>query len=89
MERFLRFKNEVDLSTLQQAVQNPGIVVLRKSQITDTIQVRVPEGMSNKELKKLFGPFEITKVYNEFPYPIQESGFSRFLPWPISRLLVR
>jgi len=89
MEKFLKFKKEVDLATLQQAVKDPRIVVLRKSQITDTIQIRVPEGMSNKELKKLFGPFEIAKVYNEFPYPIQEAGFSRFLPWPISRLLAR
>ena len=89
MEKFLKFKHEVDLAALQQAVEDPRIVVLRRSQITDTVQIRVPDDISIKELKKLFAPFEITKVYNEFPYPIQETGFSRFLPWPISRFLPR
>ncbi len=89
MEKFLKFKKEVDLATLQKAVKDPRVVVLRKSQTTDTVQIRVPEGMSNKELKKVFGLFEIAKVYNEFPYPIQESGISRYIPWPLSRLITR
>lgn len=89
MERFLKFKRDVDLATLQNAVTDPRIVVLRKSQTTDTIQIRIPEGMSNRELKKIFDPFEIEKIYNEFPYPIQETGITRFIPWPISRLIAK
>lgn len=89
MERFLKFKRDVDLATLQNAVHNSGVIILRKSQTTDTIQIRVPEGMANREIRKIFAPFEIEKIYNEFPYPIHEPGIFRFIPWPLSRLLMR
>ena len=89
MEKFLRFKEDVDIKELQQSVSDPRIVVLRKSQTTDTIQIRVPEGMSNKEIKKVFGNYEIKKVYNEFPYPISSERFSKFLIWPIIKVFNR
>ncbi|OQX96404.1 hypothetical protein B6I21_01120 [candidate division KSB1 bacterium 4572_119] len=89
MEKFLKFKDEINLRELQDTISDPRIVVLRKSQTTDTIQVRVPSGMSNKEIKKVFGPFEVKKVYSEFPYPIQGDGLGKFLIWPIAKLIQR
>ncbi len=89
MERFLKFKDEIDLVELQQSVIDPRIAVLRKSQTTDTIQIRVPEGMSNREIRKVFGAYEVKKVYNEFPYPIHSDGFSKFLVWPLAKIFSR
>ena len=89
MEKFLKFKDEIDLSELQQSIIDPRIVVLRKSQTTDTVQIRVPEGMSNKEIKKIFDNYEIKKIYNEFPYPISSERFSKFLIWPIIKVFNR
>lgn len=89
MEKFLKFKDEIDLQELQNCVTDSRVVVLRKSQTTNTIQVRFPEGMSNKQIKCIFGPHEVEKVYNEFPYPIQQHSLEKFLVWPISRVLHR
>lgn len=89
MERFLKFKDEINLTELQHAVIDPRIVVLRKSQITDTIQIRVPEGMSHKQIKRVFGAYEVKKVYNEFPYPVHTDSISKFLVWPLSKIFNR
>ena len=85
MERFLKFKEEIDLQQLQDSVSDQGIVILRKSQTTDTIQVRVPQGMRNKDLKRVFGPYDVQKIYAEFPYPIRTIGLSKYIFWPLSK----
>ena len=64
MEKFLKFKEEIDLKKLQNSVSDHRVIVLRKSQTTGTIQVKVPEGMTNRNVKRVFGPYSITnKVF--------------------------
>lgn len=87
MERFIKLKNEVSLTELQNAQTDSRIIILRKSQTTDTIQIQVPKGMTSKEIKKAFGAYEVTKVYTEFPYPIQYEGLSRFFILPFIKLI--
>jgi len=87
MERFIKLKNEVNLSDLQSAQTDSRIIILRKSQTTDTIQIQVPNGMSAKEIKKAFGAYEVTKVYSEFPYPIQYEGLSRYFILPFVKFM--
>ncbi|HDP98234.1 MAG TPA: hypothetical protein ENN22_03505 [bacterium] len=87
MEKFLKFKQDISLEQLQQSITDPRIIVLRKSQTTDTIQVHVPEGITDKEIKKVFGPFEVKRVFNEFPYPINSDSLSRYLLWPINKII--
>lgn len=89
MERFLKFKEEIDLIELQNSLSDPRVIVLRKSQATDTIQVRVPDGMSHSQIKQVFGPYEVKKVYNEFPYPISGDGFSKYFTRPVTKLINR
>ena len=79
MEKFLKFKEEIDLQELQNSVSDHRVIVLRKSQTTGTIQVKVPEGMTNRNVKRVFGPYDVQKVYNEFPYPIQTNGLSKYV----------
>lgn len=87
MEKFLKFKGDVDLADLQKAQSNPQIIVLRKSQATNTIQIKVPEGMSTKKIKQAFGSYQVEKVYNEFPYPIKYDGISKYLILPFVKLI--
>jgi len=83
MERFLKFNEEIDLKELQDSVSDQGVIVLRKSQTTDTIRARVPQGRENRELKRVFGPYHAQRVYNEFPYPIRTEGLSKYIFWPL------
>jgi len=87
MEKFIKFKKEVSVAELEKAQTDNRIIVLRKSQTTDTIQIQVPKGMTSKEIKKAFGKFEVTKVYSEFPYPIQYEGLSRYFVLPFIKLI--
>ena len=70
MERFLRFKEDVNLDDLKRSQSDNRILILRKSQATNTIQIKVPEGMSSKEIKQAFRNFQISKIYNEFSSPM-------------------
>jgi len=85
MERFLKFKEDVNLEDLQKAQSDPQIIILRKSQATNTIQIKVPDGMSSKKIKRAFGSYQIDKIYSEFPYPTKYDGLSRYLVLPIVR----
>lgn len=86
MEKFLKFKEDVNLQDLQRAQSNPQIIVLRKSQTTKTVQIKVPEGMSTKKIKHAFGSYHVEKVYNEFPYPIKYDGLSKYFVLPFVKL---
>ncbi len=87
MEKFIKFKEEVDLAALQRAQSDPHIIVLRKSQATDTIQIKVPDGMSTKRIRHAFGSYHVEKVYNEFPYPIKYPGLAKFFISPVMKLI--
>lgn len=87
MEKFIRFREEIDMAALQRAQTNPQIIVLRKSQATNTIQIKVPEGMSAKQIKQAFGSFHVEKIYDEFPYPVGRSSWARYIIDPFLRLI--
>lgn len=86
MERFLRFKEDVNLEDLKRSQSDNRILILRKSRTTNTIQIKVPDGMSSKEIKQAFGNFQINKIYREFPYPSGPANIGRFLVLPLVRL---
>lgn len=86
MEKFLKFKKEVTLEELIRWQSDKRIIILRKSQATDTIQIKAPDGMSSREIKHAFGPLQVLKVYNEFPYPVRHEPFYKFLALPIWNL---
>lgn len=87
MEKFIKFKDEVDLAALQRAQSDPQIIVLRKSQATNTVQVKVPEGMSTKRIRQAFGTYQIEKIYNEFPYPLKYNALAKYLISPLLKLI--
>jgi len=87
MEKFLKFKQEINLEDLQRAQSDPHIIVLRKSKATNTVQIKVPEGMSSKKIKRAFGSYQVEKVYNEFPYPIKYDGLSKYFILPFVKLM--
>lgn len=71
MEKFIKFKEEVNLKDLSENLKDERIIVLRKSQTTDTVQVQVLQKLSTKEIKHAFDPYQVEKIYNEFPYPLK------------------
>ncbi len=75
------------MAALQRAQTNPQIIVLRKSQATNTIQIKVPEGMSAKQIKQAFGSFQVEKIYDEFPYPLGKQGWVKYIIGPFVRLI--
>ena len=87
MEKFLKFKEEVNLEDLQRAQSDPEIIVLRKSQATNTVQIKVPKGMSSKKIKQAFGSYQVEKIYNEFPYPIKYDGLAKYFVLPFVKLI--
>ncbi len=87
MEKFIKFREEVDLADLQQAQSDPHIIVLRKSQATNTIQIKVPDDMSTKKIRHAFGSFHVEKIYNEFPYPIKYNGLLKYFVSPFMKLI--
>ncbi len=86
MEKFLKFKKDVTLEELVRWQSDDRIIILRKSQATDTIQIKAPDGMSSREIKRAFGPLQVLKVYHEFPYPDRHEPFHKFLALPIWKL---
>ena len=75
MERFLKFKEDVNLKALTEKFRDERIIILRESKTTETIQVQILNKMTNKEIRQAFKPLTVTKVYKEFPYPIAGDGF--------------
>lgn len=69
MEKFIKFKSDVNLKDLSANLKDERIIVLRKSQTTDTVQVQVLKKLSTKEIKNAFDPYQVEKIYDEFPYP--------------------
>ena len=74
MERFLKFKEDVSLKEISEKLSDDRIIVLRESKTTGTIQIQILEKLSTKEIKNAFRPYIVTKVYNEFPYPLSGNG---------------
>lgn len=87
MERFIKFKEDINLEDIKKAQSDPKIIILRKSQATNTLQIKVPEGMSSKKIKRAFGSYHVDKIYNEFPYPIKYDGPSKYFILPFIRLI--
>lgn len=69
MERFLEFDQEVTLAELNTvlAQRDSGIMILRLSKLTGTVKVRVPDGLSHRDIKRAFLPHKVKKIYEEFP----------------------
>ena len=70
MEKFIKFANQVNIRGLSEEIQDERIIILRESKTTGTIQVKVIGQLSNRELKNIFKPHHIKKIYDEFPYPL-------------------
>ena len=87
MERFIKFKENVELEDLQKNQSDPQIIILRKSQTTNTVQIKVPEGMSSKKIRQAFSAYQIDKIYNEFPYPIKYDGLAKYFILPFVKLV--
>ena len=87
MERFLKFKENIELQDLRNSQTDNRVIVLRRSQLTDTIQVSVPKGMSSKQIKLAFGNLQVEKVYDEFPYPLDGTSYTKFLSIPLLKMV--
>lgn len=73
MERFIKFKDQVSAKGLANVLKDDRIIILRSSQMTGTIQVQILDHLSDKEIQKAFLPYEIEKIYLEYPYPLRNS----------------
>ncbi len=71
MERFIKFKDHVSVKDLAKVLKDDRIIILRCSQMTETVQVQILDHLSNKEIQKAFLPYEIEKIYSEYPYPLR------------------
>ncbi|MFQ5823549.1 MAG: hypothetical protein ACE5JB_05795 [bacterium] len=69
MDRFIEFKQEVNIEQLEKALSknNPGIIILRRSKLTGMIKVRTPVNISKRDIKRAFHPYNIKKIYDDFP----------------------
>lgn len=67
MDKFIKFRDSVNLDELSRTVRDDRVFVLRESKLTGTIKVRVVEHVTNRQLKKALEPFEVEKVYDELP----------------------
>ncbi len=75
MQKFLKFKKDVDLQELKQVLSDQRIILLRESQTTETIQIKLLGRLNEKEIRKAFHPFQIEKIYSEFPYPLKHKSY--------------
>ncbi len=71
MEKFIKFQTPVAIKELQRLLSDPRIILLRESQTTQTIQIRVLSEMSNRDIINAFSPFRVKKIFDEFPYPLK------------------
>ncbi|OQX95585.1 hypothetical protein B6I21_04690 [candidate division KSB1 bacterium 4572_119] len=76
MEKFIKFKNKIELSELHKVLRDQRIILLRESQTTETIQVKIIGNLADKEIKQAFTPYHIQKIYNEFPLPLKHNSFN-------------
>lgn len=67
MDKFVKFRDSVEVDELARTVRDDRVFVLRKSRLTGTVKVRVVDHVSNRELKKAFEPYVVEKVYDELP----------------------
>ena len=67
MEKFLKLKEEINLHTLAEQVKDDRIIILRESQTTGTIQVKVLRKMSSRQIRAAFQPYTVEKIFDEFP----------------------
>ena len=75
MEKFIKLKENISISSLGKDVSDNRMIILRESKITGTIQIKIFEKMSTKQIKNAFYPHKVKKIYDEFPYPLPEDGF--------------
>ncbi|MBD3288853.1 hypothetical protein GF337_08635 [candidate division KSB1 bacterium] len=75
MERFIKFKDDIDLRIVSENLNDDRIIVLRKSQTTNTIQIKILDNLTNKQIKHAFSPLVILKIHKEFPYPLKGDKF--------------
>ncbi len=66
-DKFVKFRDAVEVDELARTVRDDRVVVLRKSRLTGTVKVRVVEHVSNRRLKKAFAPYVVERVYDELP----------------------
>ncbi len=74
MERFIRIKEDVSLKALSNILSDERIIILRRSQATDTIQIQILENLSSKSIREAFRPYTVEKIYTEFPYPLKSGS---------------
>ena len=70
MEKFIQFNEAVTIKELTDHLKDERILILRASILTGTIQIKIANDLSERDLKKAFHPYTILKIYREFPYPI-------------------
>ena len=78
MEKFIRFKEKVYLEDLRKVLADSRIILLRESQTTETIQIQVLSNITEKEIRLAFVPYQIQKIYDEFPYPFKHRRLAAF-----------
>ena len=88
MEKFVKLKEDINLHTLAEQINDDRIIILRKSQTTGTIQVKVLGKMSSRQLRAVFQPYTVEKIFDEFPYPVSGDGFLGMPLLKIKRLFV-
>ncbi|NOZ60888.1 MAG: hypothetical protein GXO74_04330 [Calditrichaeota bacterium] len=72
MEKFIKFKDHVTVKDLVKVIKDDRIIILRFSQMTETVQVQILARLSDREIQQAFLPFEIEKIYHEYhPYPLR------------------
>ncbi|MBN1155223.1 hypothetical protein JXB12_09930 [candidate division KSB1 bacterium] len=74
MERFIRIKEEVSLQALSKILRDNRIIILRKSQTTDTVQIKILEKLSSRTIREAFRPYTVEKIYSEFPFPLKSGS---------------
>ncbi|OQX84403.1 hypothetical protein B6D60_09420 [candidate division KSB1 bacterium 4484_87] len=79
MEKFIKFKDHVTVKDLVKVLKDDRIIILRFSQMTETVQVQILSHLSDQDIRKAFHPYEIEKIYREYPYPLRH-GKAIFQP---------
>ena len=64
--------------TLAENLHHERIIILRESKTTGTIQVKITGEMTSKEIRKVFHPYKIKKICDDFPYPEKKTGHFKF-----------
>ena len=78
MEKFIKFKENVNIKELEKLLSDERILLLRESKLTGTIQIKILSDISSKQIKKAFNPYKIKRIYNEFPYSNKKKRLALF-----------